>query len=166
MSGIMAAVAGSSKRINYGSGLYLVATGPDVAPINASAGYPTVTLVNTWIGYYRAATTGTYSFGTSTSYSPGFFGGGGYSQGRIWIGNTAISGYNDSNYLSYSNSSYATGNYPVVQGLYYPIRVQWDYSDPYGNFSSYAGSGTLSFYVNGTNTIGSTIFYNTATNGF
>lgn len=166
MSGIMAAVAGSSKRTNYGSGLYLVGTGPDVAPIDATGDYPTVTLVDSWIGYYRAATTGTYSFGTLTSYTPGFISAGGYSQGRVWIGNTAISGYNDSNLLAYSNNSYATGNYPVVQGLYYPIRVQWNYYDPYGNYLSYNGSGSISFYVNGTNAIGSTIFYNTATNGF
>lgn len=166
MSGIMTALAGSSKRINYGSGLYLVGVGAAVAPITATAGYPTTSLVYTYIGYYRPATTGTYSFGTTTVYTDGPIASGGYSQGRVWIGNTAISGYNDSNLLSYTNNSTSSGNYPVTQGLYYPIRVQWDYSDPYGAYSFYAASGSFAFNVNGTSSIGSTIFYNTATNGF
>lgn len=165
MSGIMAALAGSSKRVNYGSGLYLVGSGPVVSPVTATAGYPTSSQVYSYIGYYRAATTGTYSFGTSTVYNPGLLGTG-YSQGRVWIGDTAISGYNDSNLLSYSSSSYSTGNYAVVQGLYYPIRVQWNYYDQYGAYLSYSGDGSIAFYVNGTSSIGSTIFYNTATNGF
>lgn len=166
MTGIMAAIAGSNKRLNYGTGLYNTATSAvDTSPISATAGYPTTLLTYTWIGYYRAASTATYTFGTQTLWDSSLASNN-YSQGRVWIGNTAISGYNDSNYILFSNNNYSTGTYPMLAGVYYPIRLQWNYYDEYGNFNFYAGNGSFAFYVNSSATVSGAIFYNTATNGF
>jgi len=163
MTGIMAAIAGSNKRLNYGTGLYNTTTSAvDTSPINGSAGFPTVLQTYSWIGYYKAATTATYTFGSSSQYS-GFSG---YSQGRIWIGDIAVSGYNDSNYTVFSNNNSATGTYPMLAGVYYPIRLQWNYYDQYGDNFNFAGNGSFSFSVNSSTTVSGAIFYNTATNGF
>jgi hypothetical protein len=54
----------------------------------------------------------------------------------------------------------------MLAGVYYPIRLQWNYYDQYGNDPFYYGNGSFAFSVNGSTNVSGAIFYNTATNGF
>jgi hypothetical protein len=163
MSGIMAAVAGNGQNIVYASGLY-GPFGVDPSPVTDSDSDNETPFTRYWIGYYRPASTGSVLFGLQTVWSSGQSAGQ-YSIGYVWVGNTAKSGFVAGNAVLASNDNYATGSVPLIGGQYYPIRIEWSaYLPDPGFFSS--TSGSMTFYVNSTPTLGTTIFYNTITNGF
>jgi hypothetical protein len=163
MSGIMAAVAGIGQNIVYATGLYGPA-GVDLTPIADSDSNNETPFTRYWIGYYRPATTGSVLFGLQTLWSSGQSEGQ-YSIGYVWVGNTAKSGFVAGNAVLASDDNYATGSVTLIGGQYYPIRIQWSaYLPDPGFFSS--TSGSMNFYVNSTTTLGTTIFYNSLTNGF
>ncbi len=163
MSGIMAAVAGIGQNIVYATGLYGPA-GVDLTPIADSDSNNETPFTRYWIGYYRPATTGSVLFGLQTLWSSGQSVGQ-YSIGYVWVGSTAISGFVAGNAVLASNNNYATGSVSLIGGQYYPIRIQWSAYLPDPGFFSNT-NGSMNFYVNSTTTLGTTIFYNSLTNGF
>jgi hypothetical protein len=163
MSGIMAAVAGIGQNIVYASGLYGPA-GVDPSPIDDSDFNNFTPFTRYWVGYYRPTGTGSVTFGLQTVWSSGQ-NVGQYSIGYVWVGAAAKSGYNSGNAILASNDSYNTGAVSLIGGQYYPIRIEWSaYLPDPGSFSN--TSGSMTFYVNSTPTLGTTVFYNTITNGF
>lgn len=162
MSGIMAAVAGIGQNIVYAAGLYGPA-GVDTSPITDSEFNNFTPFTRYWTGYYRPAGTGSVLFGLQTVWSSGSFASQ-YSIGYVWVGAAAKSGYNAGNALVASNDSYNTGSISLIGGQYYPIRIEWSAYLP--DFGAGSTSGSMTFYVNSTPTIGNTVFYNSVTNGF
>lgn len=163
MSGIMTAVAGNGQNIIYTAGLY-GPSGVDQSPISDSDSNNETAFTRYWIGYYRPASTGSVLFGLQTIWSSGS-NVGQYSRGYVWVGNTAKSGFNSSNAILASDDNYATGSVSLIGGQYYPIRIEWSaYLPDPGIFSS--TNGSMAFYVNSSTTLGTTIFYNSLTNGF
>ena len=110
-----------------------------------------------WLGYFRAPTTGNYNFwlvSDDASY--------------MWIGSSALSGYNVSNALINNGGEHGDtwahnqNSVSLISGLYYPIRIQ--YGDDITNDTLqlfYAQAGQ-----NGTRDLSNVIFYNTETRGF
>jgi len=179
MTGIVAAIAAAGGLI-YASGLYGPA-GADPLPATASGtsiGGSTVTINYTWLGYLRPSISGTNTltinsvyaqfinyFGT-TSYN---WGGGPSSVSYIWLGNTAISGYNAGNANATSNNNTTTYSPSLVANTNYPVRYNWVATLPYSATAynqfgtDYPGwtTGSCSFSVsNGSG------YYNSVTNGF
>jgi hypothetical protein len=167
MSGIMIAMAGGIKRIDYGAGLY-GPTGVDLSPISAAASNNNSALANIWIGYYRPSSSSVFTIGIQSLWSSDSPSHGQYSRGYVWIGDTAISGFTTNNALVSSNNSTNTNTIPLTMGVYYPIRIEWDYYLPYSTnvFTGYDSNGSMAFSVNGSSSVSGAIFYNTATNGF
>jgi len=167
MSGIMVATVGGAKRINYAAGLY-GPSGVDLSPISASDSNNDTPTTRTWIGYYKAPSTGTFSIGIQSVWSSDDPTNGQYSRGYVWVGNTAISGYTTGNALAASDNSSGSGNIGLTIGVYYPIRIQWNSYLPFSTnfFTGYDSSGSMSFSVNASTAVSGAIFYNTATNGF
>jgi hypothetical protein len=181
MSGIMAAVAGGAQNVIYGAGLYNTSYGVELSPIDysgSSAGGSTFSVTYTWIGYYRPAATGTVALGMTgtyteylTNYGQYNWNGGGYVNGYLWLGPTAISGYNtgNANVSIYNNT--ASYSPSLVSGIYYPIRLQstmvlpWR-ADIFGVFYDGYAQGAFAFTSGGTSTVTNLIWYNTKTNGF
>lgn len=177
----MAAISGVQSGLVFASGLYGPA-GADPLPATAtgtSAGGSTVTINYSWIGYLRPSASGTnnlsinsvwtqfyYFFGTQTQ---GTWGGSPSSVSYIWLGSTAISGYNAGNANATSNNNTATYSPTLTANVYYPVRYQWTATLPYSptainnGFYFEAGwtTGSCSFSVS--NGAG---FYNLNTNGF
>lgn len=179
MTGIMAAVAGGTQNVIYAAGLYNTSYGVDTSPINfsASSSGGAESYNYTWVGYYRPATTGTVTLGLATNYTEYLtsygqynWGGGGYSVGYLWLGNTAKSGYNTGNANITSNNNTATYSPSLTAGVYYPIRINLLMSLPYdpNYFSFYDGyaDGSFNFQSNGSTTVSNLIWYNTLTSGF
>jgi hypothetical protein len=162
MSGIMAAVAGIGQNIVYATGLYGPA-GVDLTPIADSDSNNEIPFERYWIGYYRPATTGSVLFGLQTLWSGSNVGQ--YSIGYVWVGSTAISGFVAGNAVLASDDNYATGSVSLIGGQYYPIRIEWAAYLPDPGFFSNT-NGSMNFYVNSTTVLGTTIFYNSLTNGF
>lgn len=164
MTGIMTTIAGTvAPNVVYAAGLYNTTTGVDLSPISGSA--TDTTLTRTWIGYFRPASTATVKLGLLTNADAGF-GGSASTEGRLWFGATAVSGFTDGNAnITAIDSQYSTSNISMVGGIYYPIRIRWDgdYNDGFfGNNSS----GSITFYVNDSTAVTGLVFYNTLTNGF
>ena len=180
MTGIMVAVTAAGGH-TFASGLYGPA-GADPLPATSSAtsfGGSTVTINYTWVGYLRPSISGTntltinsiwtqfyYFFGSQTQ---GNWGGSPSSVSYIWLGNTAISGYNAGNANATSNNNTATYGPTLTANVNYPVRYQWTATLPYSpnayfnGFSFEAGwtTGSCSFSVsNGSG------YYNSVTNGF
>ncbi len=188
MSGIMAAIAGSTQNVIYAAGLYNSSVGSvDTSPIdfssNSSGGSQSFNY--TWAGYYRPASTGSVTLGLSTSYQEvvqnlGFFnwGGGGFVVAYFWLGQNAISNPQVGNANITSNNNTSSYSPSLVAGIYYPIRINMIVSLPYdsqaydrgiGRFPRYyAGwaNGSFNFQQNGSTTVTDRIWYNTKTNGF
>ena len=161
----MTAIVGSTLSITYASGLY-GPSGVDVVPITSSGNSPT-TFTRTWIGYYRPAVTASTNFQVTATWSSAFSDGEQYSLGYLWLGNTAISGFNSGNANVTANDNTASTNISVTAGQYYPIRLQWDANLTSGNdpfFGPYTTSGNLQLFIAGSNT--PELFYNSITNGF
>lgn len=167
MSGIMTAVAGNGQNIVYTAGLY----GPadvDLSPISDSDSNNNTAFTRTWIGYYKPASTGSISFGLTTVWSSDDGSKGQYSNGYVWIGNVAKSGYNSGNAVLFSNDNTASGSVALIAGQYYPIRIQWNAYLPWNDsfFNSYFTDGSMSFTGEGSTNVSGKIFYNSLTNGF
>ncbi len=180
MTGIMAAVAGGTQNVIYAAGLYNTSTGVDTSPIDFSAnssGGTSLSYNYTWVGYYRPAATGTVTLGLATNYTEylvGYgqynWGGGGYSIGYLWLGNTAKSGYNTGNANITANDQTTTYSVSLTAGVYYPIRINLLMSLPYQNnvLSFYDGyaTGSFNFQSGGSTAVTNLIWYNTLSNGF
>lgn len=161
MTGIMAAIAGNAQNIVYASGLY-GPTGVDPAPINGSDSNNNTPQSKTWIGYFRPTVTGSNSFTVSASWSSDDSGEGQYSRAYVWIGSTAVSGYNTGNAVASADNSSGSGSTTLVAGQYYPIRVLWEYYFPFSSgFFGFDTSGNFSLAPPG-----GTYWYNTKSNGF
>jgi hypothetical protein len=166
MTGIMAAVAGSTKRINYAAGWYNQGTGAvDLSPISESitSSFTDVSGTYTWVGYLKVASTGAYTTGISTTKSD-IYGLGATSTGQFWIGNNAVAPTGAANITT--NNSQGTYVVSLTQGLYYPCRFVWSFYLPYSFFQGISTSGFCQFSLNATTAVSGLIFYNTATNGF
>jgi hypothetical protein len=166
MSGIMTAMVGTvtASSIIYGAGLYNTTTGVNLSPITGSA--TNIVVEQTWIGYFKATTTGSVTLSIQTTRSAGSGGGSASTDGRLWFGDIAKSGFNDSN-----NNIYASGNqttntaFSVANGVYYPIRIRWNGTYDEGFFGSNS-SGSITFFVAGSSNVSDKIFYNILSNGF
>lgn len=187
MTGIMAAVAGGAQNVIYAAGLYNTSYGVETSPIDYSAsssGGSTLSYDFTWIGYYRPAATGTVTLGLATSYVEYIdyfgntfqynWGGGGYTVARLWLGNTAKSGYNTGNANITSNNNTATYSPSLVAGVYYPVRIQLQMYLPYNPDAYDSGfynnpgwaNGAFNFQSSGSTTVTNLIWYNRLSNGF
>lgn len=190
MTGIMVAVAGGTQNVIYAAGLYNNSYGVETSPVDfssTSSGGSTLNYNFMWVGYYRPAATGTVSLGLATSYAEYLliggtpysynWGGGGYTVARLWIGNTAISGYNTGNANITSNNNTTTYSPSLVAGIYYPVRIQLQMYLPYdsqayntgGFFPTYYpgyANGAFNFQSNSSTNVTNLIWYNTKTNGF
>lgn len=71
-----------------------------------------------WLGYFKASTTETYTFYTSSDD-------GSY----LWLGDSALSGYNTSNALVNNGGPHGnvemSNTVDLVANVYYPIRIQF-----------------------------------------
>lgn len=187
MTGIMVAVAGGTQNVIYAAGLYNNSYGVETSPIDystSSSGGTSLNFTFSWIGYFRPASTGTVNLSVAGSYTEFVqnigqynWGGGGYVNGYLWLGPTAISGYNAGN----ANTSFYnnTGTYSpsLVAGINYPIRLQMTMVLPYDPQAYYTGgffgqywagwaNGAFNFLVNSSTNVTNLIWYNTRTNGF
>ena len=162
MSGIMAAVAGNAQNIVYAAGLY-GPLGVDQAPINGSDSNNSSVVSRTWIGYFRPTASGSNSFTVSALWSSDDSNEGQYSRAYVWVGATALVGFNTGNALAAADDNSGSGAITLVAGQYYPVRVQWDYYFPFDDsfFGSYDTSGSFSLTPPG-----GTYWYNTKSNGF
>ena len=164
MSGIMAAAVGTvtASNIVYGAGLYVVSTGADLSPITGSA--TNTSISRTWLGSYKAGTTGTVSLSLQTTASAGSFGGSASTTGQLWFGSDAISGSGTADIIAIDNQT-TSANFPMTQGVYYPIRIVWTGNYSEGTFGS-DSDGSITFLAAGSSNVSGFIFYNTVTNGF
>jgi hypothetical protein len=163
MSGIMAAMAGSTRpNIIYANGLFNTTTGVDLSPINGNAFNTSIS--RTWIGYFTPASTATVALSLQTTADAGGFGGSASTTGQLWFGSDAITGSGTADIIANNNQTISV-NFPMTQGVYYPIRIQWDgfYDDGFFGDSS---SGSITFFASGSSNVSGRIFYNTLTNGF
>ena len=128
MTGIVAAVAGGGAGILYTAGLY-GPSGADLSPITSSASNLSF-FTRTWIGYFYAASTKSYSFSITATWSSGYSAGTQYSRGYVWVGALAKSGYTTGNALASADNGSGSGSVSLTSGLYYPIRIQWDANVP------------------------------------
>lgn len=84
-------------------------------------------------GYFKAPVDGTYTFATVSDDAS-----------HLWIGSTAVSGFNTGNALvnngGLHGARYAAGSIYLLANVYYPIRVQ---------FGENAGADVLVIYVSG-----------------
>jgi hypothetical protein len=177
MTGIMAAIAGSSINVIYAAGLYRrtysgyffdnvnyfdgatpTAAVVDTSPIGAGA-IPTNTSYQ-WLGYWLATedtVAGGSTFFQMTSDDASY----------LWIGNTALTGYAQGNALINNGGLHApatvAGNRPMTAGVYYPIRIQFGNNSESGAFSITVYSNSLGNY---TTTMTNNVFYNQVTDGF
>jgi hypothetical protein len=160
----MAAVVGTvtASNIVYGAGLYVVGTGVDLSPITGSA--TNTSISRTWIGYFTPASTATVSLSLQTTADAGSFGGSASTTGQLWLGSGAISGSGGAN-ITATNNQTSSANFPMTQGVYYPIRIQWDGEYDEGFFGD-SSSGSITFLASGSTNVSGRIFYNTVTNGF
>jgi hypothetical protein len=171
MTGIMAAVAGTSQNIIYAAGLYNTSTGVDQSPINGSVNNfntgTTVTRNYTWIGYFTPASDSTVSLSLQTTATTGGgFGDSASTTGRLWLGATAKSGFTDGNAnITATGNQTVSASFPMLLGVTYAIRIQWVGSYTTGVFGTSA-SGSLTFLASGSSNVTDRIFYNSLTNGF
>jgi hypothetical protein len=164
MSGIMTAMVGTvtASNIIYGAGLYNTTTGVDLSPITASA--INTSISRTWIGYFTPATSGSTQLSLQTTAFAGGFGGSASTTGQLWFGSGAISGSGSANITAFDNQT-SSASFAMTQGVYYPIRIQWDGNYDDGFFGD-DSSGSITFLAAGSINVTNRIFYNTLTNGF
>jgi hypothetical protein len=92
------------------------------------------------------------------------FGGSAFTTGQLWFGSDAITGSGTADIIA-SDDQFASANFPMTQGVYYPIRIQWDGDYQEGFFGS-DSDGSITFFAAGSSNVTNRIFYNTLTNGF
>ena len=115
------------------------------------------TISNEYRGYFYAPVTGQYTFTFETS-----------NDSYMWIGPTAISGYDNTNALvNTSGHNYAVSisrSIALVGDSYYPIRVQWGANGISGNFiSTFHSSAVLADEVQ---SLDNYLFHISTTTGF
>jgi hypothetical protein len=161
MSGIMAAIASNAQNIVYVNGLFVVGVGADLSPIEGSA--TNTSISRTWIGYFTPATTDTVTLSLQTT-ADAAFGGSASTTGQLWFGSDAITGSGTADIIA-SDDQFASANFPMTQGVYYPIRIVWtgDYQE--GIFGA-DSDGSITFFAAGSSNVTNRIFYNSLTNGF
>lgn len=180
MTGISAAFVGINGSVNvlYTAGLYNTsASAADQSPITstASSQFGPTNLNFTWIGYYRASTTGSVTLSLQCPYtefidgSPSVWGGGGNSVGRLWLGPNAVSGFTNGNANVTATNGTGSGSVSVVSGNYYPIRINWQSTLPYEqdgifNIDTYYAQSSITFLAGGSSSV--SVWYNGRTNGF
>lgn len=163
MSGIMTAIVGTvSPNIVYAAGLWNTTTGADLSPITDSATNTSISRI--WIGYFTPASTATVSLSLQTTAVAGSFGGSASTTGELWFGSDAITGSGTADIIA-SNNQTASANFPMTQGVYYPVRIVWsgDYNE--GGFGR-DSDGSITFLASGSSNVSGRIFYNSLTNGF
>lgn len=167
MSGIMTAIAGNAQNIIYVSGLWVSELNTaQQSPITASVSTNgEVTIVRNLIGYYQAPATGTINLSIQTTAgTSGGFTTSASTQGRLWFGNNAFDGNNNTASISASGSQTVSANFNMTQGVYYPVRIRWNGSYSGSGFNSAFGS--ITFSSQSSTNVSGRIFYNQLTNGF
>lgn len=131
----------------------VLSQGADTSPISFSGSGDFWS--NQFIGYFKATTTETYTFYTTSDDAS-----------YVWIGNDALSGFTVENATVNNGGQHGSieksGTVNLVAGNYYPIRIQ------YGDGAA-AEVLTVSFStptIGKTTNVTSNIFYNPQTNGF
>lgn len=108
-----------------------------------------------WLGYFKPATTETYTFFTSSDDAS-----------YMWIGATAQSGFTTLNATVKNGGLHGvqeqSGSIALTAGIYYPIRIQ---------FGELNGGDALTFNystptITKTTNVTGLVFYNSATNNF
>lgn len=163
MSGIMTAIVGTvSPNIVYAAGLWNSTDGADLSPITDSA--TNTSISRTWIGYFTPAGTATVSLSLQTTADAGSFGGSASTTGELWVGSDAITGSGTADIIASGNQT-TSADFPMTQGVYYPVRIVWsgDYNE--GGFGS-DSDGSITFLASGSSNVSGRIFYNSLTNGF
>jgi hypothetical protein len=118
-----------------------IGTTTDMTTINTATGgiVPTDGSWNNysveWFGHFKAPATGTYTFYTKSSDAS-----------YVWVGDSALSGYNTTNYVVNNSGIHVatekSGTKSLTAGTFYPIRCQFG-----GNISS--DSFSFSFSASG-----------------
>jgi hypothetical protein len=158
----MAAIAGNAQNIVYVNGLFVVGVGADLSPIEGFAQNTSIT--RTWIGYFTPASSGSTQLSLQTTANDGFAGGSASTTGQLWFGSDAITGSGTADIIA-SDDQFASANFPMTQGVYYPIRIVWTgFYDP--GFFGADSSGSITFLAAGSSNVSGRIFYNSSTNGF
>jgi len=169
MTGIMAAVAGTSQNIIYAAGLYNTTTGVDQSPITGSVTIfgGSSSVDQTWIGYFTPDSTATVSLSLQTTASTGNFLDSASTTGRLWLGATAKSGFTTGNAnITATGNQTVSASFPMSLGVRYAIRIQWVGSYSVGGVFGDSSSGSLTFLASGSSNVTNRIFYNSITNGF
>ena len=173
MTGIMAAVAGTSQNIIYAAGLYNTSTGGDQSPITGSVTNTTqsttVTRDFTWIGYFTPVSSATVSLSLQTTATIGDNSDTASTTGRLWLGDTAKSGFTDGNAnITATGNQTVSASLPRVLADNYPILIRWIGSYTVGPLflGGLSASGSLTFLASGSSNVTDRIFYNSITNGF
>lgn len=173
MTGIVAAIGGTASNKTLQPGLlhraysgYLnlpssmdsatpYATTIDTSTINAAYSGSS-NLSDLWTGYYKAPSTGNITITLNLDYQDES-----NVQGYVWAGASAETGYSAANALI---NGFGSGNFAMLVGQFYAIRVQFAYDgQPSFFFPNAEASTTLS--INGTSALLGSIFYNTLTTG-
>jgi hypothetical protein len=106
-----------------------------------------------WLGYFKAPSSGAFTFGIASDDS-----------GYLWVGANAISGYTTANancFSTYNTGAVYTGSIYLTAGTYYPIRFQHGNNGGAGNaYLAWTGPGQTA-----TNDGTGEYFYNADTNG-
>lgn len=129
------------------------------AAVNTSPIAKTATVTdnfsNQWIGYFKPATTETYTFYTNSDDAS-----------FVWVGDTAVTGFTTTNATVKNGGTHAvaekSGTVALIADTYYPIRIQYGES---------GGGEELTFSISTptiakTTAIAGKIFYNSVSNGF
>lgn len=163
----MTAMVGTTTAVNilYGAGLYNNVTGVDLSPITGSVSVSSgsTSVDQTWIGYFTPASSGTTTLSLQTQAFVGNFNDDASTTGQLWVGSGAITGSGAAN-VTADNNQTSSANFPMTQGVYYPIRIRWTGSYSVVGFGS--ASGSITFLAAGSSNVTNRIFYNTLTNGF
>jgi hypothetical protein len=108
-----------------------------------------------WLGYFKPATTETYTFYTSSDDAS-----------YAWIGDNALSGFTTLNAVVKNGGLHGTtevsGTIALTAGVYYPIRIQ---------FGEQSGGDVMAFNfstptITKTSNVTGLVFYNRLTNNF
>jgi hypothetical protein len=111
---------------NWFTNTYYTPTSSIIPNLNQTW-WGSTTVSNEYTGYFYAPTAGTYTFTFITS-----------NESYLWVGPTALSGYNNTNALintGGNNSLVSISRTIVLDGdTHYPMRVQWGANGISSNF--------------------------------
>jgi hypothetical protein len=106
-----------------------------------------------WLGYFQAPTTGTYNLSIDSD-----------DQSMVWIGSTAVSGFNASNWVVTVNNG-INNSVSLIGGKWYPIRIWYDEHLGNDRCQLYIGQTGGTYYSMNYWYQQNRIAYNTVTNG-